>query len=70
MNQIKIIKRGDLQSPPERSETEMIKVNSAAAKRQAMQVVAGWIDEWRAAKPKDAKRAFADLFGASQSTIS
>ena len=63
MNRIKIIKRANLQSPSERGETEPEKVNPAIVKRHAVQVVADWIDERRAAKPKDARRAFAELFG-------
>jgi len=50
-------------------ETEAKKVNPAVNKRQAVQVVADWIDEWRASKPKDARRAFADLFSAHPSAI-
>lgn len=63
MNRIKIIKRANLQSSPERGETEAKKINPAVIKRQAVQVVADWIDEWHASKPKDARRAFAELFG-------
>ena len=62
MNRIKIIKRANLQSSPELRKTEAKKVNSAIIKRQAVQVVADWIDEWRASKPKDARHAFAELF--------
>ena len=69
MNQIKIIKRTNLQSPLEAQETEERKLDPAVIKRQAVQVVANWVDEWRASKPKDAKRAFADLFGAHPSAI-
>ena len=69
MNRIKIIKRTNLQSPPAVRETEAKKVNPAVNKRQAVQVVADWIDEWRASKPKDARRAFADLFSAHPSAI-
>ena len=69
MNRIKIIKRANLQSPPEVRETEAKKVNPAVIKRQAVQVVAHWIDEWREQKPKDARRAFADLFGTQPSAI-
>lgn len=70
MNQIKIIKRADLQSPPEaQEETEEKKMDPTVIKRQAVQVVANWVDEWRASKPKDARRAFADLFGAHPSAI-
>lgn len=69
MNRIKIIKRTNLQSPPAAREAETKKVNPAVNKRQAVQVVADWIDEWRASKPKDARRAFADLFGAHPSAI-
>ena len=68
MNQIKIIKRANLQSSPKRGETAE-KVNPAIIKRQAVQVVADWIDEWRASKPKDARRAFADLFGTHPTAI-
>ncbi len=70
MNRIKIIKRRNLHPPPEPGETEARKVIPAVNKRQAVQVVASWIDEWRASKPKDARSAFADLFGASPSAIS
>ena len=69
MNRIKIIKRTNLPSPPEVRETGAKKAGSAVNKRQAVQVVASWIDEWRASKPKDARRAFADLFGAHPSAI-
>ncbi len=69
MNQIKIIKRTNLQSPPEAQETEEKKLDPAVIKRQAVKVVANWVDEWRASKPKDARRAFADLFGAHPSAI-
>ena len=69
MNRIKIIKRTNLQSPPEAQETEEKKLDPAVINRQAVQVVANWVDEWRASKPKDAKRAFADLFGAHPSAI-
>ncbi len=65
MNRIKIIKRADLQSPPAERETEAKKIITAVVKRQAVQVVGNWIDEWRASKPKDARRAFADLFGST-----
>ncbi len=64
MNRIKIIKRDSLQSPLEASETAAKKVSPAVEKRQAMKVMANWIDEWRDSKPKDARRAFADLFNA------
>jgi hypothetical protein len=69
MNRIKIIKRADMQSPPEARATEAEKVNPAVIKRQAVEVIGNWIDEWRERKPKDARRAFADLFGASPSAI-
>ncbi len=69
MNQIKIIKRTNLQSPPKAQETEEKKLDPAVIKRQAVQVVANWVDEWRASKPKNARRAFADLFGAHPSAI-
>lgn len=62
MNRIKIIKRANLQTPLERGETEAEKVNPAVIKRQAVKVIANWIDEWRASKPRDARGAFADLF--------
>ncbi len=62
MNRIKIIKRANLQSPPERGETEAEKVNPAVIKRQAVKVVANWIEEWRASKPRDGRVAFAELF--------
>ena len=70
MNRIKIIKRADLQSPPEASETALKKVNPAVIKRQAVKVIGNWIDERREQKPKDARRAFADLFTAHPSAIS
>ena len=69
MNRIKIIKRAYLQSPPERGETKAKKVNARVIKRQAVKVVENWIDEWREKKPKDARRAFADLFNAQPSAI-
>lgn len=69
MNRIKIIKRADLQSPSEAQETEEKKLDPAVIKRQAVQVVANWVDELRASKPKDARRAFADLFGAHPSAV-
>ena len=69
MKRIKIIKRAKLQTLLERSKTEMKKVNPAIIKRQAVQIVTGWIDKWRASKPKDTRRAVADLFGASTSAI-
>jgi hypothetical protein len=65
MNRIKIIKRANLQLKLEGSETKAKKVNASVNKREAAQVVAHWIDKWRASKPKDAKRAFADLFGST-----
>ena len=61
MNQIKIIKRAVLQSTLKPKETEK-KVGSANGKRQAVKVIGNWIDEWREQKPKDARRAFAELF--------
>ncbi len=67
MNRIKIIKRANLQSPPEIRETEAEKVNPAVNKRRAVKAIGNWIDEWRASKPKDARRAFADLFGSHSS---
>ena len=69
MNRIKIIKRANLQSSPEVRETKVKKAGPAAIKRQAVTVVAHWIDEWRASKPKDARRAFAELFAAHPSVI-
>ena len=69
MNRIKIIKRANLQVLPATREAEAKKVNPAVVKRQAVQIVTDWIDEWREQKPKDARRAFADLFGASPSAI-
>ncbi len=69
MNRIKIIKRANLQSPPEVRETKVKKAGPAVIKRQAVTVVAHWIDEWRASKPKDARRAFAELFAAHPSVI-
>lgn len=69
MNRIKVIKPSNLQSPLEGREMEAKKVNPAVIKRQAVQVVADWINEWREQKPKDARRAFADLFGAHPSAI-
>lgn len=63
MNRIKIIKRGDLQSPPETRETETKQVNQTPVKTRAGKVVENWIDEWRASQPKDARHAFARLFG-------
>jgi hypothetical protein len=65
MNRIKIIKRADLHSALEARETEAEKVNPAVLKRQAVKVVADWVDEWRKQKPKDPRRAFADLFGST-----
>ncbi len=65
MNRIKIIKRANLQSPLEASETAAKKAGSAVNKTQAVKVIGNWIDEWRASKPKDARRAFADLFGSA-----
>ena len=63
MNQIKIIKRANLQSPSERNETETIKAEPAAViKRQAVKVIGNWIDEWRGRKMPDARRAFDELF--------
>ncbi len=64
MNRIKIIKRANLQSSFEAGETAAEKVNPAVVKRQAVKAIGNWIDEWRASKPKDARRAFADLFNA------
>ncbi len=69
MNRIKIIKRAELQQPPERRETEAKKAVPAIVERQAVRVVSNWIDEWRASKPGDTRRAFADLFGAHPSAI-
>jgi len=69
MNQIKIIKRANLQLPLVGRETEVKKVNTPDRERKAAQVVAHWIDKWREQKPKDARRAFADLFGAHPSAI-
>lgn len=69
MNRIKIIKRANLQSSPEARETAAEKVNPAVIKRQAVKVIGNWIDEWRAAKPKDARRAFADLFGSTYTAV-
>lgn len=62
MNRIKIIKRGDLQSPREALETATEKVNQIVIKPQSGKAVENWIDEWRAAKSKDARGAFAALF--------
>jgi len=68
MNRIKIIKRVRLQSPPEVGDTEPQNVNQSVIKPQAvMKVVENWIDEWRASKPKDSRRAFAALFDTSPS---
>jgi len=69
MNRIKIIKRANLQSSLEQRETEGKKVHPAVIKRQAVKVIGNWIDEWRERKPKDARRAFADLFGTHPSAI-
>ena len=70
MNRIKIIKRADLQSSPEGSETALKKVNAAVIKRQAVKIIGNWIDERHEQKPKDARRAFADLFTAHPTAIS
>ncbi len=69
MNRIKIIKRAGLPSLSKRVEAKAKKENPAAVKRQAVKVVGDWIDEWREQKPKDAHRAFADLFNAHPSVI-
>lgn len=69
MNRIKVMKRANLQSSPARNETEMKKVEPITIKRQAVKVIGIWIDEWREQKPKDARRAFADLFNARPSAI-
>lgn len=64
MNRIKVIKRAGLQSPPEADETPTQSVKESRIKRQAVvNAVENWIDEWRASKPKDSRRAFAALFG-------
>lgn len=69
MNRIKIIKRGDLHSPPESGETEPRSINQSIIKPKAVvKVVEDWIDEWRASQPKDSRHAFAALFGTSPST--
>ena len=64
MNRIKVIKRANLPSLRERDETVAKKVEPVVIKRQAAKVIGNWIDEWRTSKPKDAGRAFADLFNA------
>ena len=69
MNRIKIIKRANLQLPLEAREMETKKIKAPNRERKAAQVVAGWIDKWRQQKPKDARRAFADLFNAQSSAI-
>ena len=69
MNRIKIIKLTNLPSPPERGETQAKKAGSAVNKCQSVQIVASWIDEWRASKPKDVRGAFADLFNAHPPAI-
>ena len=62
MNRIKIIKRANLQSPPEARKIEAEKINPAVIKRQEVKIVVNWIDEWRASNPRDARSAFAELF--------
>lgn len=62
MNRIKIIKRTNLQSSSEREETEPKKAEPAAVRSQAAKVIGNWIDEWRARKMPDARRAFDELF--------
>ncbi len=69
MNQIKIIKRANLQLPLEERETAAEKVNTPIIGREAAQVVGGWIDEWREQKPQDARRTFAELFRHPSSAI-
>ena len=69
MNRIKVIKRTNPHSLPKRGETEAKKVEPVAVKRQAARVIGNWINEWREQKPKDARRAFADLFNAQPSTV-
>ncbi len=69
MNQIKIIKRANVQLPNEELEMKPKKVNAPDSERKAAQVVGSWIDKWREQKPKDARRAFADLFGAHPKAI-
>ena len=69
MNRIKVIKRANLPSLRERDETDAKKVEPVTIKRQAAKVIGNWIDDWRASKPKDARRAFADLFAAHPSAI-
>lgn len=67
MNRIKIIKRANLHTPPPQGESKAKKAEPAADKRQAVRVIGNWIDEWRASKPKDARRAFSDLFNGQPS---
>jgi len=63
MNRIKIIKRANVPLPPNGSgKKEAKKVVPLLAERRAAQVVTNWIDNWRAQKSSDARRAFADLF--------
>lgn len=69
MNRIKIIKRANLHTPPERNETETKKVNPAADKRQAAKVIGNWIDEWRGRKIPDARRAFDELFASASGVV-
>ncbi len=69
MNRIKIIKRANLQSLPKPDKTKAKKAESSAVKQQAVNVIGNWIDEWREQKPKDARRAFADLFNAHPPVI-
>jgi hypothetical protein len=69
MNQIKIIKRANLQSPSERNEAETKKAEPAAViKRQAVKVIGNWVDEWRGRKMPDARRAFDELFASAPGT--
>ncbi len=51
-------------------ETEAEKVSSAVTEPQAVKVVGNWLNEWREQKPKDARLAFAALFGNQPSAIS
>ena len=62
MNLIKIIKRGNLRLPLGGRETEAKKGDAPIAERKMAQAVGDWIGPWREQKPKDARRAFAELF--------
>ncbi|MEP7039639.1 MAG: hypothetical protein ABI891_15005 [Acidobacteriota bacterium] len=65
MNKIKVIKRANLELPLDDPKIKTKKADAPIEKREAAQIVENWIEDWRGGKPKNARRAFTELFDSS-----